>query len=108
MKRKNNSLIPLTFSINTFQTRNEMGGQLCTQNFPISSFQKSLRYKCLFVAGIRRKPFDKICFRANVYLLKVNNGNTRPWCENMFKVNNRHQNEANSIIQLSLLLTLNM
>ena len=60
MKRKNNSLFPLTFSINTFQTSNETDGQLCTQNFPISSFQKSLRYKYLFDAGIRRKSFDKM------------------------------------------------
>ena len=29
-------------------------------SFPISSFQKSLRYKYLFDAGIRRKPFDKM------------------------------------------------
>ena len=34
--------------------------QLLTQHFPVSSFQISLRYKCLLDAGIRRKPFDKM------------------------------------------------
>ena len=58
--KQNNSFIPLKFSINTFRAINETGGQLWTQNFPISSFQKGLRYKCLFDAGICRKPFDKI------------------------------------------------
>ena len=60
MIRRNNSLISLTFSINTFQTSNETGGQFWTQNFLISSFPKGLRYKCLFDAGNRRKPFDKM------------------------------------------------
>ena len=50
--KKNNSFIPLKFSINTFRAINETGGQLWTQNFSISSFQKGLRYKYLFDAGI--------------------------------------------------------
>ena len=44
----------------TFWTNNETGEKLWTQNFPISSFQKSLSYKCLLDAGIHRKPFDKM------------------------------------------------
>ena len=59
MIRRNNSLIPLT-SVNTFQTSNETCGKFWTQNFPISSLPKGLRYKYLFDAGIRRKPFDKM------------------------------------------------
>ena len=47
-------------SVNTFRTSNETGGLLWTQNFPISSFQKNLRYRCLFDAGVRRKPDDKM------------------------------------------------
>ena len=32
---------------------------------------------------------DKINIPAGIYLLKVNNKNTRTWCEIMFKFNNK-------------------
>ena len=42
-------------------------------------------------------------YPAGNYMFKVNNRNTR-----MFKVNTRHQNDANGVTQVSLLLPLNI
>ena len=53
-------------------------------------------------------------YPAGIYLLKVNNRNTRKKVWNMFKVNNKdtkttpHQNDANGVVLVSLLLTLNI
>ena len=47
---------------------------------------------------------------AGIYLLKVNNKKILKCfhMSNIFKVNNRHQNDANDVILVSVLLTLNI
>ena len=64
-----------------------------------------------FWFGNKEMQDDKECegpIPVGIYLLKVNNGNTRTRCEICSHLTIRHQNDANSVLLVSLLLTLNI
>ena len=43
-----------------------------------------------------------------IYLLRVNNRNTKTMCEICSKLTLRHQNDAIAVVMMSLVLTLNI
>ena len=57
-----------------------------------------------FICDFLRKSGS---FPANIYFFKVNDRSTRKRCSEMFKVNNKHQNDVNDVALMFLILTLN-
>ena len=53
-------------------------------------------------------PFSDLLLPAGIYLIKVNNRNTRTRWKICSKLAKRHQNDANGVVKMSLLLTLNI